>query len=175
MMATVALRGEASAEASMAVGELYRTHYRSLVRLASLLLDDVGTSEEVVQDAFIKVQLGWGRLRDPERAPAYLRSAVLNGARSRMRGGLVRRRHLQSVPPDAPPADLGALASDEHRRMIELLRALPTRQREALALRFYADLSEAETAAAMGVSAGSVKTHVHRGLAALRSQLEGTR
>ena len=158
-----------------AVGALFRSEYRSLVRLAALLLGDRGASEEVVQDAFVKLQLGWDRLRDHDRAPAWLRSVVLNGARSRLRRQQVRRRHLEPVPGDAPSAESGAVANDEHREVIAALRTLPIRQREALVLKFYFDLSEAETAAAMGVSAGSVKTHVHRGIASLASVLEGER
>jgi RNA polymerase sigma-70 factor (sigma-E family) len=154
---------------------LFRAEYRSLVRLAALLVGDRATSEEIVQDAFVKLQQGFDRLRDPAKAPAWLRSAVLNGARSQLRKRGVRRRHLELVPPAMPGAEAGALAGEDHRRVIAALRTLPTRQREALVLRFYGDLSEAETAAAMGVSAGSVKTHVHRGLAALAPVLEADR
>jgi RNA polymerase sigma factor (sigma-70 family) len=73
--------------------------------------------------------------------------------------------------PDGAAADVGALASEEQARVLAALRRLPVRQREALVLRYYADLSEAEIAAAMGVSAGSVKTHAHRGLATLAELL----
>lgn len=155
------------------VADLFRAEYRSLVRLASLLLGDQGAAEEVVQDAFVKLQLGWGRLRDRDRAPAWLRTAVLNGARSRLRRAAVGRRHLEVARPVASaPVESDAVAFDDRRRMLAALRRLPARQREALVLKFYMELSEAETAAAMGVSAGSVKTHVHRGLAALESALE---
>lgn len=170
MMGAVALEGVGPVVgAEAAVEALFRAEYRSLVRLAALLLDDRGAAEEVVQDAFVKLQVGWGRLREPDRAPAWLRSAVLNGARSRLRHRTVRRRHLTSAP-DRVEVDF--LAGAEHRRVLAALRTLPPRQREALVLKFYADLSEAETAAAMGVSAGSVKTHVHRGLAALEQVLD---
>jgi RNA polymerase sigma-70 factor (sigma-E family) len=179
MMTSMAFRKSATttvaAPVEEALARLHRDHYRSLVRLAALLLDDVGSSEEVVQDAFVKVHLGWGRLADPERAPAYLRSAVLNGARSRMRHRQVQARYLQVVPPPSPSAEAGALAADEHDRVIAALRCLPARQREAVVLRYYLDLSEAEMAAAMSISAGSVKTHVHRGLAALHETLGETR
>ena len=177
MMASMAFRRAdagsvpLAGEAETAVAALHRDHYRSLVRLAALLLDDVGASEEVVQDAFVKLQLGWGCLADADKAPAYLRSAVLNGARSRLRHRQVRARHLQVAPPPAASPEVAVLAADEHDRMVVALRRLPARQREALVLRYYLDLSEAEMAAAMGVSAGSVKTHVHRGLAALHTAL----
>jgi RNA polymerase sigma-70 factor (sigma-E family) len=157
--------------------DAFALHYRSLVRLASLLLDDVASSEEVVQDAFVQV---WSRgpgLRDPERLPAYLRSAVLNGARSQLRRRGVRRRHLRSAAPprSAAPAEAEVLATDPDGHLLRALRALPARQREVLALRYYLDLPEAEIAATLGISPGSVKTHAHRGLHALAEALEGTR
>ncbi len=157
---------------------LHREQYRPLVRLATLLLGDVETSEEVVQDAFVRLQLRWGGLRDPEKAPAYLRSAVLNGARSTLRRRKVRDRHAdrRRVLSLAPSAEAGALAGAEHLRVVAAVRSLPGRQREALALRYYLDLSEKEMAEAMGVSAGAVKTHLHRGLAAVAELLgEATR
>lgn len=144
----------------------YQEHYRSLVRLAALLVDDVGRCEELVQDAFVQV---WRRgvvLREPGALPAYLRSAVLNGARSDLRHARVVRRHLRSHRDPAPATDPTALAG-EHATMIEALRGLPERQREVLALRYYLDLSETEIAATLGISPGAVKTHAHRGLAAL--------
>ena len=150
---------------------LHRAHYRDLVRLAGLLLHDRGASEEVVQDAFVQLQLRWRRLRDPEKAAAWLRSAVLNGARSRIRHLDVRRRHQPAPRGTAESAEDATLAGDARARMVDALRTLPTRQREAVVLRYYLELSEAEMAAAMGISAGSVKTHLHRGLQALHTQL----
>ena len=157
------------------LGDLHREHYRALVRLAGLLLHDQGASEEVVQDAFVQLHLRWRRLRDPEKAPAWLRSTVLNGARSRLRHLEVRRRHEPDAGAGAgyESAEDAALARDSSDRLLAALRTLPARQREAVVLRFYLDLSEAEMAAAMGVSAGSVKTHLHRGLAALQTRIEG--
>jgi len=152
----------------------YREHYASLVRLASLLVDDVGRCEELVQDAFVKV---WRRppdLESPDRMAAYLRSAVLNGARSHLRHATVERRHLRSVATSDATHDATGLAGDGP-RVLSALRALPERQREVLALRYYLDLSEAEIATTLGISAGSVKTHAHRGLAALAERLEDLR
>jgi RNA polymerase sigma-70 factor (sigma-E family) len=170
MMAAMAPEGGYEVRDELAV--LYRDHYRSLVRLASLLVDDVGTCEEIVQEAFVNVWQRGGVFRHADRAPAYLRSAVLNGARSQLRRRLVRRRHLAAVPDPAPSAESSAVASDEQRRVLVALRSLPDRQREVLALRYYLDLSEAEIAATLGISPGSVKTHAHRGLAALAERLE---
>lgn len=156
--------------------ELYRSDYRHLVRLATLLVDDVGTAEELVQDAFVAVarQPPGAGPRDPATAPAYLRSAVLNRARSALRRREVRRRHLRSVapPPTAPGADHDVLADEETRRVLAALDRLSDRQREVLVLRFYGELTEAEIADTLGISTGSVKTHAHRGLAALEDHLE---
>jgi RNA polymerase sigma-70 factor (sigma-E family) len=172
MIASVALDDAAARRGTNeVVARLFRAEYAGLVRMASLLLADRDAAEEVVQDAFVRLQVGWGRVRDAEKAPAWLRSAVLNGARSQLRRREVRRRLDRPAPIASPSAEGGALASDEQRRVMAALRRLPDRQREALVLKFYLDLSEAETAAAMGVSAGSVKTHVHRGLAALQTTL----
>ncbi len=152
--------------------DLYREHHSSLVRLASLLLRDRAEAEETVQDAFVKAYVGWDRLRDPARALPYLRSAVLNGARSRMRHLRVVDRTIPSPPGPARSPEAAAIDKDDQRQMIEALRRLPRRQAECLALRYYLDLSEAEIAATLGISTGSVKTHVHRGLAALATRLE---
>jgi RNA polymerase sigma-70 factor (sigma-E family) len=157
-----------------ALGRLHREHYRSLVRLAYLMLGDHALSEEVVQDAFVKLQLRWGGLRNLDKAPAYLRSVVLNQARSVLRHRKVVDRHdarRTAEPPFVSP-ESEAVSTVDRDRIVAALRRLPERQREAVALRYYLDLSEAEMAAAMGVSAGSVKTHVHRGLATLARLLE---
>jgi RNA polymerase sigma-70 factor (sigma-E family) len=150
--------------------EIYRKHRSALVRLAALLVGD--EAEEVVHDAFVRTHVAWDRLRDPERALSYLRSAVLNGARSRLRHLRVVDRSRQTRPGPGPSAEAMAMAGEEHRRVIAALRSLPTRQRECLALRYYLDLSEAQIAATLGISTGSVKTHVHRGLAALAERLK---
>jgi RNA polymerase sigma-70 factor (sigma-E family) len=153
---------------------VYREHYRSLVRLASLLVDDVGTCEEIVQEAFVRVWRRGPVLRQRGGLPAYLRSAVLNGARSHLRRSVVARRHLDSRPAPSVDPGSGGLPGDAD-RVLHALRSLPDRQREVLALRYYLDLSEAEIAATLGISAGSVKTHAHRGLATLAERLEDLR
>lgn len=177
MMTTMAaVPGEPISGAPLAplLETMYREHYASLVRLASLLIDDVGSCEEVVQDAFVRVWRRGAPACGVDRLPAYLRSAVLNGARSHLRHARVARRHLQPVPAPTDGPDVSPLVGDHH-RVLQALRSLPDRQRGVLALRYYLDLSEAEIAAALGISAGSVKTHAHRGLATLAKQLEGLR
>ena len=166
--------GTARAEWSpdLAVIELYSQHYRALVRLAALLVRDTPTAEEVVQDSFVAMHGGWQRLRDTEKALAYLRQAVVNRSRSVLRHRTVVDKNLQKAPPDMPSAEHGALVLLERSAVVAALRELPDRQREAIVLRYYADLSEAEIAAAMKISRGAVKSHTARGMAALRAALE---
>jgi RNA polymerase sigma-70 factor (sigma-E family) len=161
-------------DADEAITQIYAAHYRSLVRLAALLLRDVGASEEVVQDSFIAMHGAWRRLRDPDRALAYLRQSVVNRSRSMLRHRTVELRHAPAPMPDAASAEHGAMGSLEHQEVIAALRRLPERQREVLVLRYYADLSEADIADAIGISRGAVKSHASRGMAALRTTLEQT-
>jgi RNA polymerase sigma-70 factor (sigma-E family) len=158
--------------ADRAVTELYSMHYRGLVRLAVLLVRDTPTAEEVVQDAFVAMHGGWQRLRNADKALAYLRQAVVNRSRSVLRHRTVVDKNLQKAPPDAPSAEHGALVLLERSAVVAALRELPERQREAIVLRYYADLSEAEIATAMGISRGAVKSHTARGMASLRTALE---
>ncbi|MBB6170866.1 RNA polymerase sigma-70 factor (sigma-E family) [Nocardiopsis mwathae] len=161
-------------DADQAVTQLYSEHYRPLVRLAALLVRDYATAEEVVQDAFVAMHGAWRRLRDPGKALSYLRQSVVNRARSVLRHRAVVEKHAPKALPDAPSAEHGALGELERAAVIEALRRLPTRQREAIVLRYYGDLSEAQIADAMGISRGAVKSHTARGIAALRTVLEQT-
>jgi RNA polymerase sigma-70 factor (sigma-E family) len=167
-------RGPAGIEwsADRAVTELYSQHYRALVRLAAMLVRDTPTAEEVVQDAFVAMHDGWQRLRDTEKALAYLRQAVVNRSRSVLRHRTVVDKNVQKAPPDMPSAEHGAMVLLERSAVVAALRNLPNRQREALVLRYYADLSEAEIATAMGISRGAVKSHTARGMTSLRAALE---
>jgi RNA polymerase sigma-70 factor (sigma-E family) len=159
-----------------ALADAHREHYRSLVRLASLLVDDVATCEEIVQDAFVSVFRSPARVRERDKLPAYLRSAVLNGARSHLRRRRVRDRVRPLRPvDDAASAETGALLADDQRAMLDALRSLPDRQRDVLVLRFYAGCSETEIANTLRISAGTVKTHTRRGLEALARLLEDRR
>jgi RNA polymerase sigma-70 factor (sigma-E family) len=158
--------------ADRAVTELYSLHYHRLVRLAALLVRDVPTAEDVVQDSFAAVHDGWQRLRDADSALAYLRQAVVNRSRSVLRHRTVVDKNLQKAPPDMPSAEHGAMVLLERSAVVAALRGLPDRQREAIVLRYYADLSEAEIATAMGISRGAVKSHTARGMSALRTALE---
>ena len=169
----IAVTSEAGPGATLA--ELHREHYRSLVKLASILVDDRGTCEEIVQDAFVSVFRSTSRVRDDDKLPAYLRSAVLNGARSHLRKRQVRDRFRAVTPGVAASAEAAVLQADEHRAVLEALRTLPDRQHDVLVLRFYLDLSESEIAETLGIAPGTVKTHTRRGLDALNDALENRR
>jgi len=125
-----------------------------------------------VQDSFVALHDGLRRLRDSEKALAYLRAAVLNRSRSVLRHRIVVDRSAPKPTPDMPSAEHGALALIERSAVVAALRTLSVRQREVVVLRFYADLSEAQIASAMGISRGAVKSHTSRAMMALRSVLE---
>jgi RNA polymerase sigma-70 factor (sigma-E family) len=157
------------------VTALYEAHALGLMRLALLMVGDRPSAEDVVQDAFIGLYRRWRTLTDTDKAVAYVRSSVLNGARS-----VLRRRARQAATASAgsdaaESAEALALLSEEHRQVLEGIRKLPERQREALVLRYYLDLSEEEMATAMGVSRGTVKSTTSRALAALGRILGETR
>lgn len=164
-----------------AISAVYRAEHGRLVGLATIITGDRGVAEDVVHDAFIRARARWIGLRDPERAAAYVRAAVLNLARTQARRrarrpGLEQRAHERdaAVAGDRSPAR-AAVADDEQRRVVAAIDALPRRQRDCVLLRFYLDLSGPEIAAALGVSAGAVKTHLHRALERLAVDLEDHR
>ena len=152
------------------VEAMYRAQRADLVRLAGLLLDEPGACEEVVQDAFVALHLHRAGV-DPDRAPAYLRSAVLNAARSRLRRRRVAERLGRIVPGlPATPED-EAILGDRRATVLAAVRRLPRRQQEVVLLRYWLDLSEAEIAATLHISAGSVKTHASRALTSVAATL----
>lgn len=153
--------------------ELYDEHYRSLVRLASFSVDDRETAEEVVQDAFVKL-VGGNYQITPGKEAGYLRSMVLNGARSALRKRQVRRAHTPDAPGLVAAAEEAGVASTEHDEMIAALRQLPEQQASVLVLRYYLDLSEADIADTLGLAKGSVKSHAHRGLKRLGDLLDNS-
>ena len=141
--------------------DLYRDEYEPMVRLARGLVDAPEIAEEIVQDAFARVYERWSRL---DRPGGYLRTAVVNGARSELRKREVRRRiGLQPFIPPQP---------EDRDYLLDALDQLSPRQKTALVLRFYADMTEREIAQAMGVRPGTVKSATSRGLAELRKVVE---
>ncbi|MFC1410827.1 SigE family RNA polymerase sigma factor [Streptacidiphilus sp. N1-12] len=178
----VADRVEAAASASAAaegtsvdqLTETYQAHYRSLLGLAALLLDDTASCEDVVQEAFIRVHAARRRVRDPEKTLAYLRQTVVNLSRSTLRRRIMGLRLLPKPMPDMASAEEGAYDALERDHLRRSLRGLQRRQREVLVLRYLADMTEAQVADSLGISIGSVKAYGSRGLAALRIAMEST-
>jgi RNA polymerase sigma factor (sigma-70 family) len=162
-----------SDEAEALVAALYREEGRSLVRLARLFVDDVDAAEDLVQEAFIRLARHAHHVR-PEKAPAYLRSIVLNLARDHNRRGLVSLRHQLTAgrEVDVPDEAAERLVADERQAaVLEAVRRLPVRQRDCVVLRYFQDLGIEDIAATLGVSPNSVKTHLKRALAHLGDRL----
>ena len=156
-----------AAESARSVTELFTEHHLGLVRLAVLMVGDLATAEDVVQDAFEQLHRRWRGLRRQSSALDYARSAVLNGCRSVLRRRLVARRYEGRIA-GPPPYDAdAAVALEQRSELIDAFRSLPRRQREVLALRYYLDLSVADTAATLRISEGAVRSTASRGLAAL--------
>ncbi|MFE0450824.1 SigE family RNA polymerase sigma factor [Streptomyces sp. NPDC058914] len=152
--------------------ETYRAHYRSLLGLAALLLDDTASCEDVVQEAFIRVHSARKRVRDPEKTLAYLRQTVVNLSRSALRRRILGLKLLSKPMPDMASAEEGAYDQLERDSLIKAMKGLQRRQREVLVLRYFADMTEAQVAETLGISLGSVKAYGSRGIAALRVAME---
>ncbi len=153
------------------VTALYEAHALSLVRLAYVMLGDRPAAEDVVQEAFLGLYQRWSKLRDTRSAAGYLRASVLNGCRMVLRSSARRDDRFASELP-WESAEATALLGEEYRHLLRGIQALPPRQREALVLRYYLDLSEAETARSMGVRRGTVKSATSRALAALGRRMQ---
>ncbi|MFE2595855.1 SigE family RNA polymerase sigma factor [Streptomyces sp. NPDC001840] len=169
------------ADGTMAAGttvdhltETYRAHYRSLLGLAALLLDDTASCEDVVQEAFIRVHSARNRVREPEKTLAYLRQTVVNLSRSALRRRILGLKLLSKPMPDMASAEEGAYEQLERDALIKAMRGLQRRQREVLVLRYFADMTEAQVAETLGISLGSVKAYGSRGIKALRVAMEAT-
>lgn len=168
-----------SPDALEGVTVLYRDHALGLIRLAVVMLGDRQAAEDVVQDAFAGLYRRWHTLSDTAKALSYVRSSVLNGARTVLRQR-ARRSGVISNAVGGPGADGGpavasaeyeVLIGEEHREVLRAIRGLPDRQREALVLRFYLELDEENIARSMGISRGTVKSTTSRAIAALRKTL----
>jgi RNA polymerase sigma factor (sigma-70 family) len=165
------LHGEAiSVEAEALVVRLFQSEGRSLVRLARLFVDDRDAAEDLVQEAFLRLARHAGKIDAIDRAPAYLRSIVLNLARDHNRRGLVSLRHHatngREVDVDNSAVDQ-LVRSEDHRRVLDAVRGLPARQRDCITLRYFEELSIERIATTLGLSVNSVKTHLRRAMAAL--------
>jgi RNA polymerase sigma-70 factor (sigma-E family) len=162
--------------ATASVAAVFRMHHDHLVRLAVLFVGDQPSAEDVVQDVYLSVLARWSKHRGPDEVLPYVRAAVVNGCRSvlrhRARGlklGMLQRG--AAAEPPLPSAEHEAMLSEDRRQVLAALATLSRRRREVLVLRYYLGLSEAEIAAVLGVSAGTVKSTAARGLAALAREL----
>jgi RNA polymerase sigma-70 factor (sigma-E family) len=154
-----------------AIDELYRDHVLGLTRLAMVLVGDLESAQDVVQDAFIGLYSAWPRLRDPEKAPVYLRNAVLNRARSVLRARNRRQSVRLHYDPPVWSAEAAVMVREDQRAVLAAIARLSRRQREVLALRYYVGLSHAEIAEALGVTAGTVSSTMSHALTALAREL----
>jgi RNA polymerase sigma factor (sigma-70 family) len=154
-------------DADQAVTVLYGAHHRALAHMATLLVNDVVVAEEIVEAAFVALHAAWWRLRNGDKALSYLQRAVVRRARSyRVARSDPSRR--QPGPPRTGQPDM----TPSQALLLTALYALPPRQREALVLRYYADLPDTQIAFVMGIPARSASNHVERGTACLRADLE---
>jgi RNA polymerase sigma factor (sigma-70 family) len=158
-------------DAGSAVTILYHGHYRSLVMLAALLVQDADTAEALVQDSFVAMHSAWRRLADTDRALAYLHQAVVTRSRSVRRRRVAAGTILPALAPGDPAAGPAALTGLERSVLASALQALAPRQREALILMYYAGLPEAQIASAMRISQGAVKNHTTQAMSSLRAEL----
>lgn len=161
-------------DAEALVVRLFETEGRSLVRLARLFVDDRDAAEDLVQEAFLRLARHAGNIHALDRAPAYLRSIVLNLARDHNRRGLVSLRHHATLGHDVDVTDAIAdqlVRSEEHQRVLDAVRRLPNRQRDCITLRYFEELPIDAIASTLGLSNNSVKTHLQRAMATLDRML----
>ncbi|QNE19998.1 sigma-70 family RNA polymerase sigma factor [Kribbella qitaiheensis] len=159
-------------DADALVVALFQAEGARLVQLARWFVDDRTAAEDLVQEAFLRLARNQHRINDPDRAAAYLRSIVVNLARDHNRRGLVSLRHRPPAVVDDRSAEDHAAVDESRREVIEALRQLPRRQRDCLVLRYYLELSVGAIAETLGLSPNSVKTHLQRGMRALKAELE---
>jgi RNA polymerase sigma-70 factor (ECF subfamily) len=153
---------------------LFREHATPLLRLAIVLTGDRPLAEELVQEAFVRLHRS-GSIPIAGTELAYLRRAVINLSHGHHRHLRVVRRQPDPEVAVIAAAEVDAVRRDGQRQVAAAVRALPSRQRDCIVLRFYADLTDTEIADTLGISAGSVKTHLHRARAALADRLEALR
>jgi RNA polymerase sigma-70 factor (sigma-E family) len=153
------------------ISNLFNKHVRSLVRMVRLFVDDRNAAEDMVQEAFLRLLDALPRIRQPERAAAYLRSIVLNLARDHNRRGLVSLRHRLPAEDSAVSIVDKIVLREDQKQVIDALDSLPRRQRDCLVLKYYTELPVTEIAETLGLSVNTVKTHLLRGMKELGKRL----
>ena len=159
-------------EPSVGITELYAAHRLSLVRLAILLVDDLASAEDVVQDAFAALARRPDAVKDPSKTLAYLRVSVVNTARSALRRRRTARAYAPPHDVSPPTPEDSAVLAEEHRDVLAAVKRLAPRQREVLVLRYWSNLSESEIAESLGISPGTVKSTASRALVALEKTMQ---
>jgi RNA polymerase sigma-70 factor (sigma-E family) len=166
------LAADSTGQVADQISGLFRAHAVALVRVATLLLGDQQSAEDVVQDAFFGLYRGLPGLRDRSKALPYLRASVINGSRSVLRAR--KRAFLRRVQHEPPvwSAESAAMAGEDRKALLAAVARLPRRSREVLALRYYLDLADHEIAAALGISRATVSSTASRALARLARELK---
>jgi RNA polymerase sigma-70 factor (sigma-E family) len=157
------------------VRALYERNHADMVRFAAFLTGNVDAAEDVAHEAFIRVFDAWDRIEDPARADAYLRTTVVNVVRSGYRRDEVAARRAERHLVAVPSAEDDALGQLGRQHVLTVISSLPLQQRACVVMRHWMRMTESEIAETLGVSVGSVRTHVKRGTAALKDRLGGTR
>lgn len=170
---TIAVLDRSRVGRDEAVAELFDRHYAPMCRLAYVILGDAAVAEEIVMEALLKTFTGWGRLRDVERADAYLRRSVVNLCRSKIRRKVVEARVNATIHhrDERKAPDWDPERHETSRLVWQAVVALPARQRAAVVLRYFEDLPEAEIADVLQCSIGTVKSQLSKARAKLEVSL----
>ncbi len=156
--------------------EVVEAHWTALLRLAVLLVGDEASAQDVVQECCERVWRVKPPVGDREHLIAYLRTSVVNRSRSVHRRRRTAERYLPFLRMQhVSAADRELVVREDQRELLAALARLPNRQREVLILRYWADLSESQIAATLGIAQGTVKSTAHRALSVLQERLEATR
>jgi RNA polymerase sigma-70 factor (sigma-E family) len=158
-----------------AVADLFERHYAPMCRLAYAILGDAPLAEEIVMESLLKTFTGWGRLRDPERADAYLRRSVVNLCRSKIRRKAIETRVNATIHhrDERKAPDWDPERHETSRLVWNAVVALPERQRACVVLRYFEDLPESEIAEILECSVGTVKSQLSKARAKLEPVLAG--
>ncbi len=150
--------------------EFVAARQHALLRTAYLLTSDHHAAEDLVQTALAKAYLSWHKLREPAAADGYVRRIMVNENNSLWRRAWKRK---EVATPSVPDAEAPADRHDhgEKSALWEFVQTLPRKQRTVIVLRYYEDLSEAETAQILGISPGTVKSQASRALASMRARV----
>ncbi|MEU9414555.1 SigE family RNA polymerase sigma factor [Streptomyces sp. NPDC048272] len=164
------MHGDAHHDASAEFHAFFERHHAELSRLASMLIGEPDAGADLAADALVAVWHRWDRVRDADHPLAYARGVVANMARTRIRAAVRERRRVNlfwSNRPEVVEAADVASALDVRRA----LARLPFRKRACVVLRHALDLSEKDTALALGISVGTVKSQTSKGMAELQKLL----